>query len=193
MPGFTGEGEKAITPGRVYPDDVKAPTTPLRWLRAWLLGASSIALGAGGHALGGGHIEPVFLMLLTAAASLAAYAWLRTERGMIAILTAVIAVQVVSHLTMSMGHAHVTSDMMLMSHAIAAVVLAGFLRFGEARVFARARRRYLRWLVAVRLALAGVRLPRVELAQTSHEPNATVSVWLLRAVEGRAPPVAACC
>ena len=52
---------------------MKPPVSPWRWARAWALGASAVALSAGGHMLGGGHMEPVLLALLVALASLAAY------------------------------------------------------------------------------------------------------------------------
>jgi hypothetical protein len=163
----------------------------LRWARAWVLGGSSTALSVGGHLLGGGHVEPVLVALLTALAAGVGYAWLRRERGLIPLVGAVIASQVLTHVALSAGHPHGAS--MVMAHAAAAVALACFLRWGEARVFAAARRRYLRWLVALRLAQAG----RIAVRPWNPGVPATSAVggqsWIHRAVQGRAPPVAASC
>ena len=120
------------------------------------LGAASSGLALAGHLSGGGHAEPVSAALLAAGACLAAYGWLARERGLTAILTAVVAVQAGGHLLFSVGHPHAADSRILLGHLVSAVVLAAFLRWGEARVFAAARRRYLQWAVAVRCAMAGL-------------------------------------
>ena len=133
------------------------------------------------------------LVLLTAMAALAAYGWLRTERGLVAIVGAVAVVQLAAHLLLAAGHAHAGSSAMLGAHAVAGLLLAVLLRHGEARLFAAARRRYLQWRVAVRTALAG--LPTVPAFAQARVAGRTpaLTMWIHRAVQGRAPPVAAVC
>jgi hypothetical protein len=165
----------------------------LRWVRAWVLGGSSVGLATVGHLVGGGHLEPAFLGLLTAAMALASYGWLRRERGLLAITAAVAGIQVVSHAAFSVGHVHPMSAAMVAGHATAAVVLAVFLRWGEARTFAVARRRYLQWATAVRCALAGLSpMPqwRRSYAGVVHVAR---SGAIHRTLNGRDPPVAAWC
>lgn len=162
-------------------------------MRAWLLGGSSVALAAGGHLVGGGHAEPVLMAMLVVATSLAAFGWVRRERGLIAITGVVIAVQVFAHLVLSIGHTHAAPDSMLVAHAASAVALACFLRWGESRIFSTARRRYLRWLVAVRCAVAGsVRTPASSRLVVATDLVA-FSSWIHRVGAGRGPPVRAWC
>jgi hypothetical protein len=172
---------------------MKPPASPLRWLRAGVLGGSAVALSAAGHIAGGGHAEPVLLLLLGALAALGAYGWLRTERGLVSIVGAVAVVQLAAHLVLSAGHAHAGSSAMLGAHAVAGLLLAALLRRGEARIFAAARRRYLQWRVAVRTALAG--LPTLLAVPQPPVVGRTPDLtrWIHSAVHGRAPPVAAVC
>lgn len=123
-----------------------------------MLAVSSVGLAAGGHLVGGGQVEPVFLGLLVAAATVAAHAWLSRERGLLAIAATVIGLQVGVHLGLTVGHAHSVGPAMILTHAAAALLLAVLLRAGEARIYAAARRRVLRLLVALRVMAAG--LPR---------------------------------
>lgn len=172
---------------------VKHPPEQLRRVRACALGLTSVGLAVAGHGIGGGELEPALIALLFAASVLGAYGWLRTERSLVPIIAWVLAVQVLVHLTLAAGHAHQQSISMLVAHAISAVVLAGFLRFGEARVFAVARRRYLRWVIAVRMALAGGKPVPKRPATWSVRRFAVLpaGLWTTRAERG--PPVMACC
>ena len=170
------------------------PPSPSRLVRAWVLGGSSVGLAAVGHLVGGGYIEPASLGLLTVALMLASYGWLRKERGLLAITGAVAGIQLLSHVAFSVGHTHPVSTSMLAGHALAAVVLAVFLRWGEARAFAVARRRYLRWATAVRCALAG--LSPMPHWCTTHDAGVfhmLRSGTIHRELNGRGPPVATCC
>ncbi len=152
-----------------------------------------MALSAGGHVVGGGHTEPVLLGLLTVMTVLAAYGWLRSERGVLAILAAVAVVQVGAHVVLSAGHAHAGSTAMTLAHLGTGLLLAVLLRHGESRIFAAARRRYLRWLVAVRLALAGLpaRSPRSAVVVVTAGGASMTGIH--RNTLGRAPPVVAFC
>lgn len=128
------------------------------------------------------------MALLAAGACAASYGWLRKERGLVAIWAAVVAVQAAGHLLASVGHAHAPDARMLTGHLVAAAVLAGFLRWGEARVFAAARGRYLAWSVAVRSALAGLPVPpawRPVPVAISPAPHGRTLSWTVR---GRGPP-----
>lgn len=171
---------------------MKHPVHELRWVRACALGLSSTGLAIGGHALGGGHVEPVLLFLLVAASVLAAYAWSSAERSLLPIIAWVLAVQVVVHAIFAAGHAHQQSAAMLGAHAASAVLLGAFLRFGEARVFAAARRRYLRWVIAVRTALVGLS-PLPGRSNSWAVATALVLTGVAhRAHAERGPPVVAC-
>jgi len=172
---------------------VKPPVSPWRWARAWALGASAVALSAGGHMLGGGHMEPVLLALLVALASLAAYGWLRTERGLLAIIAAVTVVQAATHVILGAGHTHSSSSAMLAGHLLAGLVLAVVLRTGEARIFAAARRRYLQWQIAVRSAVAGLGAPHLPRPRVITGAAPVLTSWLHCDVQGRGPPAAAFC
>jgi hypothetical protein len=80
---------------------------------------------------------------------------------------------------------------MMGAHAVAAVMLAVFLRLGEARLHAAARRRLLRWVVALRLALAG----RPGVLPRTRPVWFTVvlqSMWVPCVPEGRGPPAFSC-
>lgn len=190
-----GRGGHAAGSGagtRGYPEGVTATASPARWLRAAVLATSSVGLAVSGHLIGGGHADPAFLMLLVAAAMVGGHHWLRRERGPLAILAAVVLVQVAAHLVLSTGHDHRTGSAMLLGHAVAALALAAFLRMGEARLHAAARGRYARWLVALRLAMAGPGsrpgFPRL----TEWTPLALAAVWTSWVPAGRGPPGQLC-
>lgn len=156
-----------------------------------MLAVSSVGLAAGGHLLGGGHVEPLFLLLLLAAATLTGHTWLSKERGMLAIAGAVVTVQVGVHLGLTLGHDHALSAAMVLTHAGAALLLAVFLRTGEARIYAAARRRLLNLLVAMRLLTAG--LPQylpMSLARWEG-PCCSLTPWTPAPGQRRGPPVAA--
>ena len=156
-----------------------------------MLAVSSVGLAAGGHLLGGGHVEPLFLLLLLAAATLTGHTWLSKERGMLAIAGAVVTVQIGVHLGLTLGHAHALSTSMVLAHAGAALLLAVFLRTGEARIYAAARRRLLNLLVAMRLLTAG--LPQylpMSLARWEG-PSCSLTPWTPAPGQRRGPLVAA--
>lgn len=155
-----------------------------------MLGVSAVGLATVAHLLGGGHAEPVFIALLIAAATLSSHAWLTKERGLLAITAAVVAAQFAVHLTLAGGHSHQLSVGMLLTHAGAALLLGVFLRVGEARIHAAARRRWLRLLVAVRVALAGVPQPLAASPLPASEPLVLTSLWIEHTEPGRGPPAA---
>lgn len=136
-------------------------------------------------------MEPVLVALLVALAGLAAYGWLRTERGLPAIITAVIAVQAATHVILGAGHTHSSSTAMLAGHLVAGLLLAVLLRTGESRIFAAARRRYLQWQIAVRSALAGLAAPRPQQPRLIASTATTLTSWFHTGVQGRGPPAAA--
>ncbi len=172
---------------------MKPPVSPWRWVRAWALGGSAVALSASGHMLGGGHTEPVLLALLVALAALAAYGWLRTERGLVAIAAAVTVMQTATHLILGAGHTHSSSSAMLAGHVVAGLLLAILLRSGESRIFAAARRRYLQWQIAVRCALAGLAAPRPAQPRSIADSAPALTSWFHTPVQGRGPPATAFC
>jgi hypothetical protein len=152
-----------------------------------------VGLATAGHLVGGGHLEPAFLGLLTASMTLASYGWLRRERSLLAITGAVAGIQVLSHVAFTVGHVHPLSTSMLAGHAVAAVVLAVFLRWGEARTFAMARRRYLQWATAVRCAVAGLSPMPQWRASYAGVVHVVRSGPIHRELSGRDPPVTAWC
>lgn len=150
-----------------------------------MLAGSSVGLAAGAHFLAGGHADPVFLALLLATATVGSYHWTKRERGLLTIAAAVLAVQAVVHLTL--GHSH-SGSRMLAAHAVAAVLLALFLRTGEARLHAVARRRYLQWVVALRLALAEAPARPVVTRRLFEVVQTARDVWIDGTAPGRGPP-----
>jgi hypothetical protein len=150
-------------------------------------------MATAGHVVGGGHLEPVLVLLLLAGVGLGAFGWLRRERGLLTILVAVVLVQVLAHATFTVGHAHAVELPMLAGHAAAAVMLAGFLRLGEARAYAIARGRYLRWATAVRCAVAGIPAVAVLVRRLPMYTQTSLSSWIHRVSGGRGPPVTASC
>jgi hypothetical protein len=149
-----------------------------------------VGLATAGHIGAGGHVEPVFAGLLVMAAVLAGHGWLRRERGLLAITAAVLIVQVTVHLGLTVGHDHAASTTMLAAHTGMALLLAFFLRFGEARLHAAARRRYARWLVAVRLLIAG--LPQsLPTSIALPLPQRLETLWTPTAWPLRGPPASA--
>jgi hypothetical protein len=153
-----------------------------------VLGGTSVGLAAGGHVLGGGHAEPVFIGLLVVAATLFGHAWLSRERGLLAIICAVVGVQAGVHVGLTVGHDHHMSTAMLLTHAGAAVLLGALLRAGEARIHAALRRRALRLMVAVRLLAAGLPAPLPMTAVPMPQPLLANSVWNPAPASRRGPP-----
>ena len=121
------------------------PPVPHRLLRAAVVGASATLLGAAGHALAGGEVRP--LGVLVSGLALLGPAWLLAgrERGWIPIAAAQLAGQQAVHavlggtggMTMS---GPVPPDLMFHLHVVAAVLVAGWLRRGERHAWAVARR-----------------------------------------------------
>lgn len=143
-----------------------------------------------GHLQGGGHTEPVFLLLLFGAATLGGHAWLSKERGLLAIVAAVLVVQVTVHLALTLGHDHTLTPAMILTHTGAALVLAVFLRSGEARLYAATRRRLVNLLIAMRLLAAG--LPQyLPTSVTRWEgPSCRLTTWTPAPGQRRGPPAA---
>ena len=79
---------------------------------------------------------------LTVVLMLASYGWLRKERGPVGDHRAVAGIQLLSHVAFSVGHTHPVSTSMLAGHALPPSCSRSSLRWGEARAFAVARRRY---------------------------------------------------
>jgi hypothetical protein len=171
-----------------------APASPARWLRAGALAGSSVGLAGTGHAFGGGHVDVVFLALVVTATTVGAYHWVARERGLPAIVAVVVLLQVCLHALFGVGHAEGAAPVsMVVAHAVAAILLAVFLRWGEARLHAAARRRYLQWAVAVRLALAGRPRPLPLRPRITWPARTLRTVWTSGTPAGRGPPAAACC
>ena len=155
-----------------------------------MLGTTSVALASGGHLAAGGHVEPVFAALLVVAAVLGSHGWLRRERGLLAITAAVVTVQIAVHVGLTVSHEHSASTTMVAAHAAMALVLAVFLRFGESRIHAAARRRYLAWLVALRLLIADLPRP-LPTARTLQPVQALHTLWTPTPGPLRGPPAPA--
>lgn len=143
---------------------------PHRLARACVVAASATVLGAAGHALAGGDVPP--LGVLVAVLALIGPAWLLAgrERGWIPVAAAQLAGQQAVHagleatggMSSGMSGGLVPHDLMLQLHVVAAVLVAGWLRRGEQRT----------WEVARRAARA-------------------VTAWLLRALAVRPRPAVA--
>lgn len=155
-----------------------------------MLAGAAVGLSVTGHVLGGGHVEPVLIGLLLGAVLLGSHAWLRKERGLLGIVGVVVGVQIATHLMLTLGHSHRPTVAMFLTHAGAAIVLAVFLRVGEARLHAAARRRLTWLLVATRIADAASPRLLPAGAVISYEPLALTSLTTARANPRRGPPTA---
>ena len=175
------------------------PAPPNRAARALVLTCTAVAAGIGAHLLGGGAVS---LGGVTAAFPvLLAFAWSLTdrERGWLPIAGAQLAGQQAVHSILEWG-AHpaaggggLPADLLLYAHVLAAALMAAWLRCGERRAWAAARRavravaRHVRFLVS----LLGYHPP----ARPEHVPPPSTGLpappWILlrHAVVRRGPPV----
>ncbi|MEU7694761.1 MFS transporter [Microbispora hainanensis] len=133
-------------------------TMPFRAIRAAAFAAVSVALGVGAHAVGGGSVSVVAVLMALLIAFLPAHALARRERTLAVILPALVASQAALHLlfsfvhtlepsvagsAMSGGHVHsglVPGLGMLVMHGWAVALTAVWLAHGEALLWALLRR-----------------------------------------------------
>ncbi len=172
---------------------------PHRLARASVAAASATALGAAGHALAGGDVPP--LGVLVAALALLGPAWLLAgrERGWIPIAAAQLAGQQAVHAGleatggMGMTGGLVPHDLMLQLHVVAAVLVAGWLRRGERRTWEVARRAARAVAAWLRRVLAPRPRPAVAVAATTGRPAlfAPATAVLRHTLGRRGPPRAA--
>lgn len=132
-------------------------TMPFRAIRAAAFAAVSVALGVGAHAVGGGSVSVVAVLMALLIAFLPAHALARRERTLAVILPALVASQAALHLlfsfvhtlepsvagsAMSGGHVHsglVPGLGMLVMHGWAVALTAVWLAHGEALLWALLR------------------------------------------------------
>lgn len=133
---------------------MKQPAAPFQWHRAAAFAGTSALLSAIAHSSAGGALPNVWLMLVgTAALVPAAHLGLAREAGWTRILLALGLAQGALHAWLQLAagshHAHASHNStlkMLTAHAVGTLAAAAWLRYGEQRVWAAARRR---WLSAV--------------------------------------------
>jgi hypothetical protein len=117
---------------------------PHRLARALVLTCAAVAVGAGAHLLGGAAVDPI--ALAAAFPLLLGLSWPLTdrERGWLPIAGAQLAGQQVVHTLLSRAGDAVEPglpvDVFLYGHVLAAVLVAVWLRRGEQRTWAAARR-----------------------------------------------------
>jgi len=179
-----------------------AAAAPLVGLRACALAVTSTGLAALAHTVAGGALPatgPVVagLLLVLLAARVAA----RRERGAVAVLLGVAVSQAGLHLAFLGGHAHMgrptaaavdaapAALTMTAGHLVAALLLVAWLRWGEACLWAAARRLA---AAALRLVRPVVLVPaRALLAVPAQARRAPRPARLLPpAVRRRGPPLA---
>lgn len=146
-------------------------TLPFRAVRAAAFAAVSVALGVGAHAVGGGSVSALAVLVALFVAFLPAHALARRERTLAVILPALVASQAALHLLFSFAHTlepvtddsamsgvHVHSGLvpglgMLIMHGWAVALTAVWLARGEALLWALLRR------LAIRLRIAFAAFP----------------------------------
>jgi hypothetical protein len=119
---------------------------PLRVHRALVIAAAATAVGAASHLLSGGSLSAVGSVC--ALPVLVALAWPLTdrERGWLPILGVQLAGQQAAHVLFGLGSgdhasaAALSTDAWFCAHVLAAVVVTAWLRHGEQRTWAAARR-----------------------------------------------------
>ena len=208
-PGGTGRargderGDGRDVPGRGVGGVSTAPRAcadtrpPHRLARALVLTCVAVAVGAAAHLLGRGAVDPI--ALAAAFPLLLGLLWPLTdrERGWLPIAGAQLAGQQVVHTLLSRAGDAVDPglpvDVFLYGHVLAAVLVAVWLRRGEQRTWAAARRAAR--LVAAWWARLVVLLGHGELPYPVTAPNAASPVplpgrpLLRHAVVRRGPPV----
>ena len=162
-----------------------------------MLTCAAVAVGAAAHLVGGGAVDPI--ALAAAFPLLLGLSWPLTgrERGWLPIAGAQLAGQQVVHTLLSRAGQAVESglpvDVFLYGHVLAAVLVAAWLRRGEQRTWAAARRAA--WMVAAWWARLAVLLGHGELPYPVTAPILTSPValpghpLLRHAVVRRGPPL----
>ena len=123
--------------------DASTTVPPHRFLRALGLTCAALAVGAAAHLLGGATVAP--LALAAAFPLVLGLAWPLTgrERGWLPIAGAQLAGQQVVHSLLGWGTSDMSGlapDAFLYGHVVAAALVAVWLRRGEQRTWAAARR-----------------------------------------------------
>jgi hypothetical protein len=169
---------------------------PHRFLRALVLSGAAVAVGAGAHVLGGAAVDPI--ALAAAFPVLLGLSWplTRRERGWLPVAGAQLAGQQVVHTLLSRAGDAIEPglpvDLFLYGHVAAALLVAVWLRRGERRTWAAARRAaetVARWWARVFVLLVRVTRPRPVQPVTPPEPLVPRSPLLRHAVVRRGPPV----
>ena len=172
---------------------------PHRAARALVLTCTAVAAGIGAHLLGGGEVSlggvaaafPVLLGLVWSLAD--------RERGWLQIAGAQLAGQQAVHSILEWG-AHPASgggglpaDLFLYAHVLTAALMAGWLRCGERRAWAAARRAVRAVAAQVRflVGLLGYRSPAHPEPLPPASTGLPAPAWILlrHAVVRRGPPV----
>jgi hypothetical protein len=169
---------------------------PHRFLRALALTGAAIAVGAAAHLLGGATVVPAALAV--AFPVLLGLSWPLTgrERGWLPIAGAQLAGQQVVHTVLDRFGEAVESglpvDLFLYGHVAAAALVAVWLRRGERRTWAAARRAarlVARWWARLLVLLRRGTPPRPAQPVAAPEPLAHRPPLLRHAVVRRGPPV----
>ena len=173
-----------------------ASAPPHRFLRSLALSAAAVAVGAGAHMLGDADVDPV--ALVAAVPLLLGLSWPLTdrERGWLPIAGAQLAGQQVVHTLLSRAGDAVEPglpvDLFLYGHVTAALLVAVWLRRGERRTWAAARRAaqmVARWWAKLLILLVRDTPPRPTQPVAPTEPLVPRSPLLRHAVVRRGPPV----
>ncbi|MGE3287136.1 MAG: hypothetical protein AB7J32_13680 [Pseudonocardia sp.] len=169
---------------------------PLRLVRAGASAGAATVLGLAGHLAAGGAFSLVGTLLAFAAVLAPSWLLAGRERGWTAIAVVQVVAQQVIHPLLAGATsepAALPHDVMFFLHVLGALAMAAWLRLGERRAWAAARRlaaRILRW--AVRF-LAGAARPAGP-AVRPHPADAValpVAALLRHAVVRRGPPLPA--
>jgi hypothetical protein len=169
---------------------------PRRFLRALTLTGAAVSVGAGAHLLGGAAVDPI--ALVAAVPVLLGLSWPLTdrERGWLPIAGAQLAGQQVVHTLLSRAgdavDAGLPVDVFLYGHVAAAMLVAVWLRRGERRAWAAARRvarMVARWWARLLILLRHTEPPHAVHSAAPSEPSAPRPPLLRYALVRRGPPV----
>lgn len=161
----------------------------MRLLRGGLLAVCGVLLGISGHLLGGGGLPSTApATVAVALIGAAAVAWAGRRRTFRQLVVASVLAQGAFHTVLSLGPGHGPihglDARMLVAHAVATLVTAAVLAYGERALAALGRTLYRRTVIQGPLAVgAPTRLPGGRFAIP---PDTTLRVVLPR----RGPPVA---
>lgn len=177
--------------------EAHGPLPPLRLLRAGASAAAAVVLGLAGHLAAGGAFTLAGTLLAFAAVLAPSWLLAGRERGWILIAAVQVGAQQVIHPLLAgvaPEPAALPHDVMFFLHVLGALAMATWLRLGERRAWAAARRlaaRIVTWAVRFLAGAARPAGPVVRRRPSRGVVALPAAVLLRHAVVRRGPPLPA--